>query len=424
MSCAMPAGKPLWVQRLHTTTPKQSFEFVQTQSEALYPVAEALIPRILIDTVHDGAYIPEEFLTNRGGERIDPDVLQTFFISDRDWGANAVAREVSESLGLDGYYRVNLARVLMDFGRFPGSSHSEHGHLQRFAINIPFADFLDHDQKHHVLETHYDGISDAMDDVVRNRVIKIAIHTYDPRNASGTLRPHMSIATRAHAYQHDSRMPFGVFDALYPDILGEYTCDRILRDRLSLTLEKSGIPVAHNYPYLLPEGSIEVRSQVWFFFEHLKNEFEERYPETMGEGGFDLVWEMLHDTNLRSTDSAALRAYIHAYRLPPESLRADFKDALRAYERVVEFLRSDEREIIDRYRFSPLRPSSMAIEVRKDLICSFDDDGRPTELRPANVQKIGQAIAKAIATYLREDRVDHHTDPEFERLDTWISEEA
>ena len=55
--------------------------------------------------------------------------------------------------------------------------------------------------------------------------------------------------------------------------MAEFTVDQILRDRISLTLEK-GIPVAHNYPYLLPEGSIEVRHQVWRFFKWLQTHFE------------------------------------------------------------------------------------------------------------------------------------------------------
>lgn len=382
-----------------------------------------MVPRIMVDTVHDGDYIPQEFLTNRHGDRIDEDELTRHFVHERDWGANRVAHRVVSALGLGGYHRVNVARVLMDFGRFPGSSHRDHGHLHRFAINIPFTDFLGHAQKRAVLETHYDGVSRAMDEVVQDRLIKISIHTYDPTNASGTLRPQMSIATRAHAYQHDSMMPFGVFDALYPDILGEYTCDRILRDRLSLTLEKSGIPVAHNYPYLLPEGSIEVRSQVWFFFNHLRDEFERAHPDTRDKRPYELVWDMLHDTNLRSTGCEELRAYLHAFRKPPEGRREEFEAALAAYENVADFLRADERVIVDRYRFSPKRPNSMAIEVRKDLVWRFKDDGTPIGPIDEHIALIGDAIAKAVATYVRDDRVPHTPSGEaFERLEPWYED--
>ena len=39
---------------------------------------------------------------------------------ERDWGASMVAGEIASFLGLPGHYSVNVARVLMDFGRFPG----------------------------------------------------------------------------------------------------------------------------------------------------------------------------------------------------------------------------------------------------------------------------------------------------------------
>ena len=93
-----------------------------------------------------------------------------------------------------------------------------------------------------------------MDQAVRDKVVKIAVHTYDRYNANGTERPEVSLVTRALGYQLDNELPYGVFDPLYPDILAEVTVDRILRDRVSLNLKKAGIPVAHNYPYLPPEG--------------------------------------------------------------------------------------------------------------------------------------------------------------------------
>ena len=97
--------------------------------------------------------------------------------------------------------------------------------------------------------------------------IKIAIHTYDTHNKTGTIRPHLSLLTRSFGYQNENEMPYGVFDPLYPDVLAEFTCDRVLRDRISLTLEKIGLPVAHNYPYLLPDGSGDAFSGMVIFFE-------------------------------------------------------------------------------------------------------------------------------------------------------------
>ena len=64
-------------------------------------------------------------------------------------------------------------------------------------------------------------------------------------------------------------MPFGVFDPLYPDILAEFTVDRVLRDRISLTLEKIASLSLIIIHIFFPEGSTEVRHLVWRFFSWL-----------------------------------------------------------------------------------------------------------------------------------------------------------
>jgi hypothetical protein len=54
------------------------------------------------------------------------------------------------------------------------------------------------------------------------------------------------------------------------------------------------------------------------------------------------------------------------------------------------------------------RPSSLGIEVRKDLVCNFDrHSGRPTPTTDAQLEQaafIGRTIAGAIATYFETDR--------------------
>lgn len=358
--------------------------------------------RILIDTIHDGCIIPPEFLVDGRGEPIDDASFMREYISERDWGANLVAEHIAQYLGLPGYHRVNVARVLMDFGRFPGITHHNAEHLHRYAINYPFSELLSFQKKRLLLQDYYDQISKAFERQVRDKNIKIAIHTYDTHNASGTVRPPTSLVTRSVTYQARSEMPIGLFDPLYPDILAEFTADRLLRDRISLTLERANIPVAHNYPYCLPEGSIEVRSQVWFFFRYVRRRFEEAFPDSHKDPAFKRVWHMLTDTNLRDSESEALRSFLHMFRRPPIGFEKAYADARHAYEEVRRFMA--DGTIVRDYRFSRARPSSFGIEIRKDLLWEFDTDGKPVRPRIDQARRIARVIAEAISIYLNEDK--------------------
>ena len=359
---------------------------------------------ISVDVIHDGHCIPPEFMVNGQGQPINPKLIHKHYVLERDWGANIVARKLAETLALDSFFTINTARCLLDFGRFPGITKEGASHLGRFAINHPFASLLNYHQKQSLLESYYDTISSEMEQYLQNRLLKIAIHTYDPYNASGTLRPEVSLVTRMLGYQLESRMPIGVFDPLYPDILAEFTVDRILRDRISLTLEKKGIPVAHNYPYLLPEGSIEVRHQVWRFFKWLQAHFEERYPKTALKESYQAVWNMLQDTNLRSAEASTLRSVLHLFRKPPVDGRLETTEAIHAYHHIADFVHTDNDAVVEEYRLSPSRCMALGIEVRKDLIWKLDSSGNPIELAPDRGLFIAEQIGNAIITYLNDDR--------------------
>ena len=379
---------------------------------------------VMIDVIHDGAMIPREFLKDAKGDPIDEGAFWPEYVKERDWGAAIVAERISSRLQLPGYYRVNVARVLMDFGRFPGATPKGAGHLDRFAINHPFSTLLSHDQKAKVLSQYYDRISLGYEEAVRGHFVKIAVHTYDKRNASGTVRPQVSIVTRSDAYQTHSKLPVGTFDPMFPDILVEFCADRILRDRISLTLERTGIPVEHNYPYALPEGSIEVRAQVWYFFTFLRAEFEHERPETVGNPAFKRVWDMLLDTNLRDARSDTLRSFIHMFRRAPRSGLKGFQEAREAYFQIRAFLDRNEQEVVEQYRFSPNRPSTLGIEVRKDLVWELDAQDRPIRPRHDMAARVGDTIAEAIAIYFRHDRRPHKpTRAEFKREGPWPDKE-
>lgn len=410
-------------------------EFVEVEPN---PDPEPLPPEldadatIMIHSIHGGDVILPEFrealnafYPNRDPERIGED-LQKAYAREKDWGANQVCAALASKLGIKGYWRVNTARVLMDFGRFPGITPPGADHLNRFAINYPFSYALDHEGKQRVLESAYDAISSTYERANEGKIIKLGIHSYDPYNPGhtgfgnamefGTPRPEMSLLYRSKSIQEHTRMPIGLFDRLYPDQLGEYTADRKLAARLSLTLEKAGISVSPNYPYLLPDGSVEVRSQVWFFFKYLRREFTKLHPETEYLRSYSMVWDMLLDTNLRSSDSDTLRSFLHMFRRPPQGMESLYIEARRAYTHIGQHVNGRGQELVEQFRLSDLRMSTLGLEVRKDLIWKFKDKfaRRPIfgseGVRQDNVDHIADLLAKGLVTYFNHDRGLYHGD--------------
>ena len=364
-----------------------------------------LVAQVTVDTPHDGAWIPVEVASSpnvapilAGGQ------LHQHYVETRDWGANAVARNLARELGLPCWYRVNVARAVMDFNRFPGSTAGDGDPLERFAISGPLAAVLNHAEKRHVLEAYYDAVSAEMEPAILGRLVKVAVHTYDVHNATMTRRPGVSLLSRSISYQHTSRLPFGLFDPLFPDVLAESSVGRVLRDRVALTLEKAGYHVEHNYPYCLPDGSLEIRSQPWFFFQELKHLFEADVPESVGHAGSQLVWEMLLNTNLRGADAGILSGYLHRFRAAPRGREAEFERARHAYEAICTWL-AERPDLVHDYRMSPARTSALCVEVRKDLVCRYVD-GVPAEPLEDNAREIARHLADGIATYLLVDRPD------------------
>lgn len=380
-------------------------------------VAEPYRARLFVHTVHDGDVIPRRFRERPDGTPLVPlEPLERAHVRERDWGANLVAHSLAEQLGLPCYGRVRIARALLDFNRFPGStSPGNRDPLERLAINPPFTEALSHPQKMDLLDV-YDRISDQIEATFRNKLIVIGVHTYDERNPSATSRPHLSLVNIPAGYQREARMPYGVFDPIYPDVLGESTCSRILRDRISLNLERAGFRVSSNHPYALPEGSIEVRAQVWYFFSYVRRRFEAEHPATASEPAHALVWEMLLNTNLRQALPESLRGHLHRYQRAAPEHEALFREAAAVYERIHRFI--GEANVCRDYRRDPNRPSSLALEVRKDLLCELDPrSANPRPATPTMRQRahvIGRVIAGAIRTYLETDReLQHEADGAF-----------
>ncbi len=358
--------------------------------------------RIFIFTVHDGDVLPEVFLK----PGIDREDLERRRIHARDWGANRVARCLAAALGVGGYARAEIARVLLDLNRFPGTtSLAATNPLDRFSIMEPFGTALEHAEKMALLGI-YDQMSRAIEGHVAGSMISIGIHTYDAHNPSATKRPDVSLISTPNSYLMHSRLPDGLFDPAYPDLLAESTCNRALRDRISLNLERGDYRASQNHPYPLPEGSIEVRAQVWSFFRFVRERFERDHPGSVEDEAMGMVWKMLLDTNLRDAESEALRGYLHRYRRPSSpAQRNSFHRAREAYQRVRRFI--DESDVVSDYRRAPFRPSNLAIEVRKDLLVDFDAEGRPLPATPdqeALARDVAEVMARAIETFLETDR--------------------
>ena len=389
-----------------TTDARQPIEWVPVAPMTDgHPCPDAYRERVIVDVIHDGNNLPEKFLLAPDGRRLlGPGPTPAEFIEERDWGAELMAHSLSSALHLDGYLRVNTARVLLDFGRFPGITPRYADHMTRMAINYPFSVALSHAQKRALLEDYYDGISSGMDAALGNRLVKIAIHTYDAHNPTAGKRPAVSILTRPYGHQHLFIDPVRRFDPSFPDELAQFTADRLLRARMAITLEEAAIHAADNFPYSLPEGSVEVRGQVWYFFRHVQKAFERRWPRRGGtaDDARQRVWDMLLDTNLRSAECDALRSYLHMFRRPPRGLEQAFVAARAEYENIVSFIRLERARLVDGYRNDANRPSTILIEIRKDLVWRFED-GVPKGPKVRDAERIARVLARAVQAYLAED---------------------
>ena len=167
-------------------------------------------------------------------------------------------------------------------------------------------------------------------------------------------------------------------------------------------------------------GPLEDVTSYETFFDWLETRFQISHPETTANPAYEMVWRMLKDTHMRQGEAGMLRAYIHRFRRPPEYYTQAFSDAEDAYREIQHFIEADAQAVVQEYRFSPERPMSFGIEVRKDLIHEFDESGVPLRLVPERAARIADGIADAIIAYIREDRVMHEpADPALERTGRW-----
>ncbi len=416
-----PPHRPAIPVLCRSSSPVPQLQPLTGTAPARYVGAELPGERILVYTIHDGRSIPPPFPnladllgTNEPAlsgsaplARLRPErKVRDLYRTERDWGANLVAGYLARHLGLGGYLRVEVARVLLDFGRLPGSSPAGAAHLKRKAIFSPVSELLSLEAKERLLRDGYDCLEATMTRRLAGKALSIAIHTYDPYDAEGQLRPEVSLITGFAGVERPTPAARSAYDPLFPMDLREVTCDAALCQRAISNLERGGRQVSLNDPYDLHEGSVELRAQGRFFFRYLRRRFDEAFPETGDSASYRRVWAMLGDVAQRSPASLALHGFLHRSRPAPAGYEWACADGRRAYREIGRFLAARRDELIRDYLFVHDRPSTLAIEVRKDVFCEFDNDGAVAGLRVdahQTARDIARLLAAAAAAYLRRD---------------------
>ncbi|HJL40813.1 MAG TPA: hypothetical protein RMG48_05870 [Myxococcales bacterium LLY-WYZ-16_1] len=386
----------------------EPLELVRVPPDPAGPgLPEAVRGAVHVDAIHDGNRIPAEYLSHAPEPAWEG--LQARYATERDWGAALLAGALAGALRLEGFHRVNTARVLLDFGRFPGVTPSGAGEKERCAIHAPFDSWLTFDQRRRLLEGHYDRISADMARCIEGARIKVAVHTHDPGPDGARTRPPVTLLTQVKRPAHGagSDRPshaLGPFDPLFPPELFQSTADRLLRARLTLTLEEHGINVSENDPEPLPLGSVEARGIVWKYFRELRQAYERAHPcRPERRSARELVWEMLSDTSLRSGTAVSLRGSIHQLRNPPPVFADQFDAALREYEAIRHHVLDHWDEWVAEAANPARRTSFLVVLVRKDILWNGTQGpfGAP---RREPARQLARVLAKGIRRYFSEDR--------------------
>lgn len=350
---------------------------------------------VLVDAIHDGYVLPDSIWNESHQQDAGTEVVHRY-VKERDWGAARVALYLADFLGLEGYYRMDVARALLDLSRFPGNSGSDADLFTRLCIGYPFSEILTPEQKEELLVYYYDKPFHTCKEVLKDKKIRIALHTYDRYDQAGNERPQISLITRPISYQLKSELPIGLYDPLFPSFLNEFVCNRRLTYSIALALEDCGYHVSHNYPYCLPDTSIEIRLQVVFFFESVLSFYDST------DEAWLLVKETLLDVNKRSVWASLFRQYVHNHLPAPAAHRALFEEARQKYYLLCAE-QCEQRHVVENYKHDRSRISTLVIEVRKDLLWDFDDYGFPMRPLKEHAINIAAAIAEAVEAYLIQD---------------------
>ncbi len=366
----------------------------------------AVADPICLFTLHDGDAVPRDALGTDADTVAAHPELNAAFVRRRDWGASLVAREIGDALGLKRRANVPLARVILDAGRFPGVSPRGVPPSTRRAVSPPLADLITGETKHHLIAHYYDAIARGLARWMTDARIILNVRTYMPDGPHCRPASSIQIVNRRMRYTAQDpspgQPPDGVFDPLFPATLFGPNCNRSLMLQTVVDQAPDARAARLDHAYMMPEGSVEIRTQVWAFFRFLRRRFNEVFPRTRDDIAYRITWAMLLDVTRRSLDAELLRGYLHSYREAPADQRALFAEARRAYVAIGRFLDLHQETLVHGYRFSTERPSCITVEVRKDLFFELDLE-RGTARRRADAVDNARAVAQGIAPLVLEN---------------------
>lgn len=247
----------IWPMRDPTSAPTLSPETETVASFVPLPAAPDA-PTVVVYSVHDGSRIPHFAAPEArhwANER---------FAAERDWGANQLAERIGAALGLDGIWQMQIARSVLDFGRLRGITVPGTDHYNRRALAHQFARLLREDEHELALRLYDQAEADLQTRIAaRHRagpapLVLLGVHTFDPVGTDGRggpprARPPVSLL---HVPERLSPETYGVE---FATALGATTADPRLIAGLSAALQDAGLAPTCNEPYLLPEGSVELR---------------------------------------------------------------------------------------------------------------------------------------------------------------------
>jgi hypothetical protein len=356
---------------------------------------------VLIDAIHDGNVLPAQYLARATGSE---EMLNTRYATERNWGAGILAGHLAAALHLPAFFRVRTARSLVDFDCLPGVSFEEPP-APRLAIHPPFDRWLDFAQQRRLLAEHYDPIADGLERALRDVRLKLSVHTSDEVGPDGRRNPPVRLRAEA-AWPHELDLRER-FDPLFPRRRLARTADRLLKARLSFTLEEQGIEVS-DAPLQL--GSVELRTTVRKYSQQLREAYELAHaPVPWDPEAWDLVWDMISDPELRTSNP--LPGFIHHLRQAPPGLEARFDRARRVYHHIAEFARDVEADLA---RDLHQHFGCVAIEVRRDLVWNSVDGPFGAPRREA-VRELARTLAVGVQRYLLEDRPELWSDADDRR---------
>lgn len=404
-------------------------------------------PFVMVDTIHNGRVIPEGIMNEIVNNDAFRHEMQEGYVEERDWGACLIAESIARHLRLESFYEVQTARCVLDFGRFPGISRPWSAHLDRLSVSGSVAPFV---RKHCPAEVlgYYTGIADQMEVAIEerfrrsaeyrsrveqepitetqrlreSRFVRIAVHTFDEYGRDKLRRPKVGLIHRSRSIADSGHLPDGVFSRHFPDELARFSADRLLKNCLSCAFEKNYIPEISDWPYMLPEGCVELRVLAWLWLRYLRAVFEEQVPNrvralknAIDEEHYEDYWKAVLNLNSVHPSSRLITPFLEGQMRDDQELPVNLRAARQVDQAVTTFLEEADADpagvpwLVRKYQYDAYRPNCIVIEVRKNEIFpkGWEEEiaqqgQQPHEALEINtdfVEKVGRSVKEGLVMY-------------------------